>query len=194
MRIRNLTSADSERVYDAFRSVSVDRNQQSIPKSGFFEYPLSLDDIRSRLQDNRFSLVLEEGGNILSYMIAYQMREARSISHTDPVLSALEGEGDLVYGDQLFLSPGTPIFYAGRLADFWTTLVANSNSPGVVCAIPQKPWKNLASTRMALARGFSRQGRVLDGDIELGLFSKPIWTSNEELARHYYLKVSSGKN
>jgi hypothetical protein len=72
--------------------------------------------------------------------------------------------------------PGLPAFIAGRFVDNWTHILQNANVPGIVTAIPQKPWKNEASTRFAIHRGFSRKGTIIEaGDLELGIFTKPLW-------------------
>ena len=68
MKIRNLTIEDTEKIYQLFKASSISREEALAknPSSGFYEYPLSPDDIAARLQDPAFSLCLERQGKILA--------------------------------------------------------------------------------------------------------------------------------
>lgn len=176
MITRNLTAEDAEKVYDAFKSVAVARNQENAPDYGFFEYPLTKDDFTARLYDSRLSLVMEEKRSLIAYIIAYPFYEIKDIdTKQDLVLPKLNVNSQAVYIDQFFMKPGFPLFMAGRFIDIWTNHAMGYQIPGTVCAIPQKPWKNIASTRFAVCRGFSRKGSVNDKGIEFGIFAKPFW-------------------
>ena len=190
MITRNLSVEDAEKIHDAFRSVSINRNQERMPDYGFFEYPLSLDDFKARLYDSRLSIALEDGKRRepLAYVLAYPFWQIPDLdTKNDLVLPRLKGHPELVYVDQFFMKPGLPAFIAGRLVDIWTTLAQGYTRQGTVCAIPQNPWKNIPSTRFAIDRGFSRQGVVKGKNIEFAIFGKPFWelgdkTSNLSLS------------
>lgn len=176
MKIRAIKPSKSERIYDLFSSVSVNREdlkRKDVPNSGFYEYPLTHEDISRRLDEQSFSLALEHRGDILAYIISYSLSFARALPQ-DPVLQKLQDSNPKnAYLDQLFLKPGLPAFVAGRICDAWDHIAQGEKIPGAVCAIPQKPWRNEASTRLVIYRGFRRDALVGEGNIELGVFSKP---------------------
>jgi hypothetical protein len=186
MKITNLRQTDAERVHHAFLQAAVARGERK--KSGFFEYPLTEEDIRRRLEDTRLSLSLEEQGRLLGYAIAYPLSRISDIDRRkDPVLQRLEGEDDVVYFDQLFINNSLPLYMVGRFVDSWTNLAFSQGVKGIVCAIPQKPWKNIASTRLVLSHGFNRQNSVSEGDIALGIFAKPLWATDKDFPKYYHL-------
>ena len=192
MKINRIQPADFEQIYELFLSAQIKKQDLSrtlIPKAGFYEYHLNEQDFRNRLRDNSFSLSLKNNhGKILAYLIAYSLNSCStktilSESHVDPVLNRLKyANKDLVYSDQFFVSPSLPIFIAGRLADAWDYIIQGENIPGVVAAIPQKPWKNEASTRFVLCRGFSRKEFLKSQEIELGLFVKPYCKVGDDIS------------
>ena len=49
---------------------------------------------------------------------------------------------------------------------------------GSVCAIPAQPWDNVASRRLALARGYSKVGQVKEEKVVLDIFAKPNLEKN----------------
>jgi len=189
MITRNLSVDDTEKVYDAFMSVAISRTQENPPSHGFYDYPLTLDDFKARLYDSRFSIALEDRKKLLAYILAYPFHQTTDmdIQH-DLVLSRLKAPEETVYADQLFMKPGLPLFIAGRFFDTWTNLAWGYIPPGVVCAIPQKPWKNVPSTRFVLARGFNRQKIISSSGLELAVYAKPFWELGEE-ARKFNVEL-----
>ncbi len=189
MKVTNLRFRDAEEVFELFRSAQIGRKdlETGEPSRGFFEYPLSFQDIEDRLRDPRFSFALRDNnGRILSYLLAYPLSSVRGHDalgqNEDPVIKiARQQSPDFIYADQLFLSPQLPAFIAGRLFDMGDYVVQGERIPGALTAIPQSPWINRASTRFALARGFSRDGTVKSGEVELGLFSKPYWKKGKQI-------------
>jgi len=184
MRIRQLKESDLGQVFDLFSSVSVTKRQveaNPVPKSGFYEYHLQEQDMKKRL-DPSFSLALEDKGRIVAYLIAYQLSRFHDLKQmNDPVLERLAmADPKTVYVDQLFLSPGLPAYLAGRMVNVWDSQLPVGEVPMVTTAIPQKPWKNEASTRFAICRGYKRQSTVSSEGIELGLFTKPILSKDRE--------------
>ena len=183
MKTRNLSVDDAEKVYDAFRLVSIDRGQENAPDYGFYDYPLKVFDFEARLYDGRLSIALEDKGKLVAYMLAYGFWQIPDLDTGDDlVLSRLKGDSELIYLDQLFMKPGLPAHVAGRLLDIWTNLALGYTRQGVVTAIPQKPWRNVPSTRFAIHRGFRRQRVVREGDLEIGIFTKPFWELGGEIS------------
>ena len=183
MIARNLTIADAGKVYDAFRSVAVARGQENAPDYGFYDYPLTQEDFKQRLVDGRFSIGVEDGKNreLVAYVLAYSFEQVQDMdtSH-DAILTQVRADRKVVYLDQLYMKPGLPLHIAGRLIDAWETLLAPTN-PGIVTAIPQSPWKNVPSTRFSISRGLRRAGTVKDGELELAVFTKPLWLPGREM-------------
>ena len=179
MKIRTLKPNEAERIFELFKSASVTRNdlsREQVPNSGFYEYPLTAEDISLRLKEPGFSIALADNDEILAYVIAYQLETAGKNGLRDPVLTFLQDRSpDSVYIDQLFLRRGLPLYFAGRLIDSWDHIVQGEKIPSVACAIPQKPWKNEGSNRMAAWRGYRREGFVDEGDVTLGVFTKPYY-------------------
>ena len=183
MKINRIQPADFEQLYELFLSAQVkkqDLSQTQTPKAGFYEYNLTEQDFKDRLRDTSLSLSLKDNhGRILAYLISYTLSSynKRTIlpeHHADSVLTRLKSADEgLVYVDQFLMIPSLPVFVAGRLADAWDYIIQGENIPGAVAAIPQKPWKNEASTRFILCRGFSRGDSLRSQEVELGLFVKP---------------------
>lgn len=178
MRVRQLRAEDAGRVYDLFNLSRVSREdlaRDSVPKSGFYEYPHTAYEMGQKIAASEMSVALVDGEKVLAYLLAYPIEAIPhlSLDHEDPVLERLKGKGQ-VYADQFFLQHGLPVFLAGRLLDAWDDWVRSQGIAGVFGAIPQKPWRNISSTRFALCRGFSREGVVNAEGIELGLFHKPF--------------------
>ena len=183
MITRNLSVSDAEKIFDAFKSVSVSRGQENAPDYGFYDYPLTQEDFKLRLHDSRLSIALEDGKDrrLAAYILAYPFNQVgdMDVEH-DVVLANVCASASAIYLDQLFIRPGLPLFIVGRLFDVWTQLAQGYTSEGIVAAAPQKPWKNIASTRFALSHGFSRKGNVKSGNLELGVFAKPFWQLGDE--------------
>ena len=180
MITRNLSVEDAKRVHEAFRSVSISHTAEHPPDYGFCDYPLTLGDFKARLYDSRLSIALEDRQagkrQLLAYLLAYPFHQVADLdtSH-DAVLEDIHAHPEVIYFDQLYMKPGLPLHIAGRLLDTWTNLAWGSTRQGVVAAVPQKPWKNVPSTRFIISRGFKREGVVKQGDLELGVFTKPFW-------------------
>jgi len=187
MKIRNLTIEDTEKIYQLFKASSISREEALAknPSSGFYEYPLSPDDIAARLQDPAFSLCLERQGKILAYIIAYPINFLKTAllprNPEDSVFNRLqEAAPSAIYLDQSWMNPGLPAFMFGRIMDTFEDMVKAESSPGVLVTIPQFPWTNRSSTRLALHRGLRRSDTIrierLEGEERtetgLGLFSK----------------------
>jgi hypothetical protein len=193
MITRNLSVDDAGRLFGAFQSVQVLPGQENAPDSGFYDYHLTEQDFKQRLFDPRLSIALEDRKDrkLLAYILAYPFYQIPNVdvSH-DAVLSQVRAPADAIYVDQFFLSPGLPLHTAGRLVDVWTNHALGYTNEGVVTAIPQKPWKNNPSTRFAISRGFSRAGKVKQGDLELAVFTKPFWRLGDET---YDLKIEIGE-
>lgn len=188
MILRTLREKDVHEVYDAFKKAQINSQNAIKSSSGFYEYSLSEDQIAQRISAGaNISLAVEEKGRIILYGIAYPISRTDEID-SDEVLKNLEGERDLAYMDQLFLEKGMPTYEAGRFMDAWTNEIFKSQAKGIVCAIPQNPWKNQASTRIALSRGFRRYGSVKEKTCELGIFAKPLWTKDIDFPRHFSLR------
>ena len=177
MRTRNLSVDDAEKLYDAFRSVAVRAGDVNPPKSGFYEYELTEDDFKARLFDARLSIALEDDRRkLLAYALAFPFYMIPDLSSKDDIVfSKLKGDSELIYLDQFYTKPGVPAFLVGRILDTWTNLAWGYTRQGVATVIPQKPWKNKASTRFAIQRGFRREGVIKSGELELGVFAKPFW-------------------
>jgi len=175
MRVRSARPHDAEQIYSLFRSVSIgEKDLVRRPKRGFYDYPLGFSDIAERA-DSPFSVVLENKGQIVAYILAYDLKHLPR-GYDDPVHAAFRGvDESVVYADQLYVHPRYPIGIAGRLTDSWDALVRAEKVPGVVTAVPVQPWKNQSSFRFLLARGYSPQGGVHSGNIVLRVFAKPFW-------------------
>ena len=87
-------------------------------------------------------------------------------------------DGKVGYLDQLYIAPEYPITLAARFADAVEYNARMENVPGAVTAIPESPWSNALSTRLAYFRGFSRKGAVSTGNCTFGLFVKPYISPN----------------
>lgn len=180
-RIRNVNPGwDSERIVELFRKAQVEAGTRA--KSGFYEYSLSEEDMTKRIKAcPELSLVLENSrGEFLAYLLAYPTcrieTSGLNVSRRDEVLKRLSGANSgNIYVDQLCLAQNIPIFVGARVVDVWTKLVHDEKLNGSVCAIPAKPWTNVASRRLALARGYSRVGQVQEIGITLDIFAKPHW-------------------
>ncbi len=176
MIIRASRSRDSDQIFELFRKSSISRNGSRRTKRGFFEYPLRYEDIADRV-NMPFSIVWENSrGRIVGYVLAYQIKDVPALidGYRDPVHETLARfDPDVVYVDQLCINPHYPVTLASRLEDTFEYRTRMERVPGVVGAIPESPWKNQSSTRLALARGFSRAGTVRTGECTLRLFAKP---------------------
>ncbi len=173
---------DASEMFDCFSSVSINGNPESLPEYGFYDYPLTRFDFQSRLEEGgECSLGLEEKGRLIAYVLAFPFCKTHNMNlRGDLVLRSIQCPHDVVYLDQLFMKPGLPAHDIGRLLDTWTKVVQDNKPQGVVSAIPQKPWRNAASTRLAIHRGFRRVGKVGNEKLELGIWSKPLWRAGEE--------------
>ncbi len=191
-RIRNLNPGwDSERVFELFEKLQLrpeQVNSRDVPKTGFYDYQLSPEALFRRLEAGRdLSLVLEDNqGRILAYLLAYNLRKIDSAGllaeqgHEDFVLSKLRyANPRAVYIDQFAIAPGLPVFIAGRLLDVWINMMYGEKVDGAVCAIPESPWQNQSSRRIALVQGFERCGKVDEISLTLGLWAKPFWKRGE---------------
>jgi len=141
-----------------------------MPKRGFYEYPLSFKDMAQRA-GSPLSFVMEESGRIRGYVLAYTVQQ---LSKEDPIHQYVAMlDQSVVYLDQVFLHAQLPLPIAGRLFDVLDSLLQNEKVPGVVAAIPEHPWKNQSSVRMAYARGFSPRELITTEKVGLRLFTKP---------------------
>lgn len=179
MIIRMPRAADAEQIYEHFIRAQVSKQNldRSTPKRGFYEYSLNYDDIAARASAP-FSLVMEKSeGGLVGYVLAYNLSsipEFKSTTNHDPVHDSLKAfDKNVVYADQLFLHPAYPLTLAARLSDAWEYMIRGEKVPGVICAIPEEPWLNQSSTRLVLARGFSKKAKVKSEGIILRLFAKP---------------------
>ncbi len=174
MLIRHTRPADSPQIYEAFQAaqISAQDPRNDVAKNGFFDYRLGYQDLAARV-NTPFSFVLEQDGRILSYILAYTLGQVNPQS-ADPVHHAI-GRFDpgVVYLDQLFLESGCPLPLAARFLDTVDYVWRSERIPGVVTAIPEQPWKNVSSTRLALARGLTRRGIVERPTVTLGIYVKP---------------------
>lgn len=171
MLIRHTAPQDAPQIYEMFQAAQVSA-QDPRAKNGFFDYRLGFKDLAARV-DTPFSLVVEDRGRILSYILAFSLRQIGSISH-DPIHDAINQlDPSVVYLDQLSLQPGCPLPFVARFLDTVDYLFRSERVPGIVTAIPQQPWKNVSSTRLALARGFTRRGVVEEPNVTLGVYAKP---------------------
>jgi len=163
-----MRATDLDQVFELFRGTSVSVNDveksNPKPKRGFYEYPMSINDLRRKMSDTTFSLLLEDRGRIVSYLLAYPAGQIQSSGmltpgHKDLVLEKLQAiDPRIVYADQLYVKPGLPTYVAGRVSDMFDYVAAGEQTPGIVTAIPQMPWMNQSSTRFALCR--ASQNRV----------------------------------
>lgn len=180
MKIRLTTASDIQELYELFKEAKVSRKDltnERVPRSGFFEYNLSQEDIALRSENNRFSMIMENGGKIVSYILGYDKKFAKervlSGEHIDPIVEKfVTYPGNLVYLDQLLLRKSLPVFLASRLMDTWESVLRSEKIEGVVTAIPQGEWTNEASLRFALYRGFSKNEIAYSGNVKLGIFLK----------------------
>jgi len=189
MHIHLVRPRDQAQLYEAFLAASItaeDVQAHHIPRSGFFEYPLSERDLEARAQ-TPFSVVAEDSrSRLLGYIIGYPIAHARQqlaqgVYH-DPVHDTFEGLDDhTLYLDQLYLARAQPVTVAARMFDTWEHLLRGEKVPNVVTAIPQLPWKNESCTRFVLYRGFSRHGFAASSAVTLGLFGKPYVAIGENI-------------
>ncbi|MDO8563980.1 MAG: hypothetical protein Q7R87_03145 [Nanoarchaeota archaeon] len=181
MKLRHLVASDASQIYDTFRSVAVMEAQGRKRDYGFYEYPLEEQDIKSRLELARHKNLgvglFSDERKLLAYTLAYPSSLGAGLE--DDVLRNVSLSSEHIYFDQLFMRPSLPAFFVGRLADYWTKLAQDQNFSGVFCAIPQEPWKNVSSTRFAIHRGFNRRGFVSSNNVNLGIFTKPLWEIGE---------------
>ena len=119
MIIRSAKPDDVERMHELFLSVSVSRDElgeKRIPKRGFFEYDLSLEEMLRRVNGSGYTLVMERGSRILAYLIANDFGFMERQNIKDSIFDVLpKPEPGVVYADQMFLDGGLPAFLAGRL-------------------------------------------------------------------------------
>lgn len=184
MKLKTPTRKDAAEIYDLFRGSQINASSSRDRKAGFFEYPLTQEDISTRLQDSRYSLMLMQNGQAVAYLLAYPIASSGDLAEQDGVLRQITSNPENVYVDQLN-SQRVPADIIGRFMDAWTNLLQEARVPGVFCAIPQKPWKNLASTRQAITRGYKRtfsiHEKTASGDLELGVYAKPLWLPQTEI-------------
>lgn len=179
MIIRAPKLGDSEQVYEHFRNSQIRKEDivNRIPKRGFYEYDLKFDDISARV-NTQFSLImLDSMDRLMGYILGYKISfipELELGTANDPVHRNILGfNKNVVYADQLYLNPIYPIHAAGRLMDAWEYMIRGENVPGVVSVIPENPWLNQSSRRLALARGFSSRGLIKTDKVTLRIFAKP---------------------
>jgi len=179
MIIRQASTGDIERMHKLFSSMSVSRGDISspkIPQFGFYEYPLTEGNFAQRVNNQPFSLIIEQGVELKGYILAYKVRDIPSHEPKDAVLNRIGClEKDIVYVDQLCMQPGLPIHLAGRFIDTFEHVLRCEKIPGIAAVIPQKPWTNVSSTRLALHRGLYKAGLISAGEIEFAVFGKPYW-------------------
>lgn len=185
MKVRPIRASDIDQTYERFSQTQInldDTIRLATAKSGFLEYPLTHQDLKTRAQ-SQFSFLLEDKSRrIICYMIGYPVRDIASFSsgHPDPVHAQLQKmEEDTVYVDHLFLEPGQPLHLVMRLVDTFDHIAQCEKVPEVISAIPYSPWRNRSSERIAVFRGFSRQGFIEEGKIRLALFKKPYYLSRQ---------------
>ncbi len=193
MIIRNPNQIDIERMYELFLSAQVSKSEltkKNVAKRGFFEYDLSYEAFASRVAEKEANLILERNNEIIAYTIALpisQIPSIQKIQHDQVLEDIKHANPKTIYWDQLFLKPNLPIYFAGRLFETMNHKFVNENVPAIIGAIPQDPWQNISSTRFVLAHGFKRESNVKEGEITLGLFTKPFWKKGEEISENYKL-------
>lgn len=188
MIIRRPKTSDNEQIFKCFTKAQITRAEaiSGNPKTGFLDYPLSFPELSERVIDE-FSLVLEEKGRVIGYVIAYRIGDISLLNSgkTDTIHQRIRKlPANIVYVDQLYLNPRLPVFVLGRSTDTWEHSLRSSNIPAVITAIPQNPWQNRSSTRFVLARGFSKESSVEADEIRFDLFAKRYLSPNKNY-QHY---------
>jgi hypothetical protein len=177
MHIRHVTSGDLDQIYSLFQERSITKKDiRKNPKTGFYEYPLTEEAMKVRL-DEEFSLILDKNGKIECYIIAYPSNKIKDILKvkTDSVLEYLTNNLRGIYIDQIVLPENAPLHNAGQLMAAWHYIAHGEKIENVCAAIPEKPWFNLSSTRFAIAHGFKRIGAVSEPDVTLGMWKKEYY-------------------
>ncbi|MBT9145750.1 MAG: hypothetical protein DDT42_01627 [candidate division WS2 bacterium] len=175
-KLRQIAFGDIPELYELFSRAQIKRENSEGRTNGFYEYNLSFDSFRDRVKisnQDGFGLVLKEGERIRAYLLAYRPSQAREIS--DEVLRQVEVPSDTVYVDQLCVSPGVQLHQVGRMVDAWNEFLHPRNIIQIFSAVPWKPWRNFASTRLNIARGYKKQGVVSGQGWDLAIFGKPVW-------------------
>lgn len=174
MNVRHTRQSDADQIFELFKLSSITKKDLSRnPKRGFYEYHLSYDNLSARA-NNPFSLVWENNkGNIVGYVLAYNLRDLDSKYHDSLHHKLMNFNDSVVYIDQATVHPNYSITLCSRLADTLDYILRMERIPGVVTAIPEDPWQNVSSVRIALVHGFARQGKFDTPETTLRLFTKP---------------------
>ena len=192
MKIRNLRIGDASEIYDLFSSAQVSRESERT--SGFCEYDLTEEEIRERLKLSKLAGLglglIRDNNRIAGYLIGYPTGFGKELD--DNILTSVNAPQDTIYVDQFYMAHGLGVHNAGRLGDLFMHLARDRTQTGVICAIPQLPWRNVASTRIAMANGYKRVGNVAEGDLSLGIFAKPFWNFGE-VSRSFPIEIAGGK-
>jgi len=176
MKIQTIKPNDAHEIYDSFMSAQVTRENCSGRKSGFYEYALSFEEMQKRVglsAQEGLGLTLRDNQRLLSYLIAYRRGQAQQVD--DEVLRAVSVDDKAIYADQFFISPGLPVYVAGRVLDSWNNLVYSREQRGLFSAVAWKPWRNLAAAKFNMCRGGKVSGFVREGDLSLAIFTNPLW-------------------
>ncbi len=174
MIIRHVKSSDLDQMYTLFLDRSITKKDiPKNPKNGFYEYPLTEEAMKVRL-DEGFSLILDKNGKIECYILAYPSNKINEILKVknDSVLEHLANNLNGIYWDQIVLPKNVPLTYAGQLVGAWHHIVHGEKIETVCAAIPEKPWYNMSSSRFAIAHGFKRIGAVSEPEVTLGIWKK----------------------
>ncbi|MBW2990361.1 hypothetical protein KY348_01510 [Candidatus Woesearchaeota archaeon] len=177
MIIRPVNPNDQDQLFECFQEAQVKADDiVHKPISGFYEYNLDYEALKQRAQ-TPFSLILENSkGKIISYMLAYPLKDLDKIKDFDPVHEAIKNlDEKAVYLDQVYLKKGFPIYFAMRLFDKWDHLNQNEKISMIIGAVPFAPWRNHTSERMVAYRGLRRFGFAEDEKVRLALFEKPYY-------------------
>jgi hypothetical protein len=177
--IREVKEKDVKSIFSLFSNSSVrDLNQ----KSGFYDYPLTPDDIRERSLTGG-SLLLEDCGELIAYGIGYRVSDFDKLSHLDEVHKRLNRAlGDVFYVDQFCLKSGKPVSLAGQFTHVWYNFAKNNSSSGAISAVPVKPWKNIAALRYNQIHGLVNYCSVEDKGVTLDLFARPFISVGQEFS------------
>jgi hypothetical protein len=177
MIIRHVRVNDIDQIYSLFRERSITKKDiPKSPKTGFYEYPLTEEAMKVRL-DEEFSLILDKNGKIECYILAYPFNKINEILKvkTDSVLEHLAKNLKGIYIDQIVLPADAPLHNAGQLMGAWHHIIHGEEIKDVCAAIPEKPWYNSTSARFAIAHGFKRIDAVSEPEVTLGIWKKEYY-------------------
>jgi hypothetical protein len=178
VRISTAKPSDFDQMYALFLARQITaKDLPRNPKSGLYEYPLSEEDFRARMDAN-FSFVMRDSlGNGVSYALFIPASQARSVqersSYSDRALAKmLEADPRTIYWDQICQRQGVPLHAGMRLIDTAEFVIRNEGFNGVLGAVPIEPWFNRESFALVTYRGMRCESRVAAERVKLGIFTK----------------------